>query len=176
MGTTSTANQSKPRRTPKTNTIWWSRWLHGRKRPRIIYARASERNSGSEVLCSPIRLAGVCLILQSNSVRTGWQNDKEKPYKIRIRFTVGGRLTWLQLCHHSWGHESHDQHCSIPIKSTSTPTYMVTPDCMNEAILRCDKVHSEDENITLYVDGLSLTINMVVVAHSESFHRRDFNF
>lgn len=47
---------------------------------------------------------------------------------------------------------------------------------LNEAIFRRGNVHSEDENVTLYVDGLSPKINMVVAHHCETVHRRDLIF
>lgn len=47
---------------------------------------------------------------------------------------------------------------------------------MNKASFRCGNVHSEDKNRTLYVDGLSPTINTVVVHHRNSVHRNNFTF
>lgn len=43
---------------------------------------------------------------------------------------------------------------------------------LNEDTLRCGNVQSENDNITLYVDGLSPKINMVVTHHRQSVHRR----
>ena len=47
---------------------------------------------------------------------------------------------------------------------------------LNEAIFRCGNVHTEDEKMTLYVDGLSETIRMVVARYRETIHRRDLTF
>lgn len=41
----------------------------------------------------------------------------------------------------------------------------------NEAVFRCGKVHSEDEKITLYIDGLSDTTRTVVARYQESGNR-----
>ena len=47
---------------------------------------------------------------------------------------------------------------------------------LNECVFRCGNVHSEDEKMTLYVDGLSDTIRMIVARYRESVHRRDLTF
>lgn len=43
---------------------------------------------------------------------------------------------------------------------------------LNKAMLKCGNVHSKDEKIILYLDGISTTNNMVVAHHRETFHRR----
>lgn len=43
----------------------------------------------------------------------------------------------------------------------------------NGAICRCGNVRREDEKITIYIDCLSPTINMVFTNHREKFHRSD---
>lgn len=47
---------------------------------------------------------------------------------------------------------------------------------LNETLLRCGNIHSEDGNITIYIDELSQTINVVVDQHRQSVHRRDLTF
>ena len=47
---------------------------------------------------------------------------------------------------------------------------------LNVAIHRCGNVHSEDEKMTLYVDGLAPTIRTVVARHRESVNRREMTF
>lgn len=46
----------------------------------------------------------------------------------------------------------------------------------NWAILGCANVHSEDENVTIYVDDWSPKINMLVVRHGEIVRSRDLTF
>lgn len=47
---------------------------------------------------------------------------------------------------------------------------------LNQAELRCGNVHSEDEKIALYINGLSNTIRTEVARYRESAHRRELTF
>lgn len=46
----------------------------------------------------------------------------------------------------------------------------------NNDIHRCGNVHAEDENITLYIDGLSATTRAIVARHRERVSRREITF
>lgn len=47
---------------------------------------------------------------------------------------------------------------------------------LNEAFFRCRNVHREDEKITLYINGLSETIQAVVDRYRERIHRLQLTF
>lgn len=47
---------------------------------------------------------------------------------------------------------------------------------LNEAFSRCGNVQREDEKITLYIDGLSDTIQAVAARYRESVHHHGMNF
>lgn len=47
---------------------------------------------------------------------------------------------------------------------------------LNKTVFRCGNVHSEDEKITRYIDGLSDTIRTVVTRYRESEHRNEMTF
>lgn len=47
---------------------------------------------------------------------------------------------------------------------------------LNKAICRWCKIHSEDENISLYVDGSSNTIVTAVARYRKNVHRRNLTF